>query len=692
MSQDKLTDLTGTYIEANKPIAVVSGHTKAAFPRFQFTFLGRNGGFMRNMLAEMVLPIELLGTEYVSAPLLYQDRPRGKLTDDKGDLIRFVATDDGTTISQQRKDGSGMLQISPVLNRGQYYDIVNQEDAAYYQSNKKVLLAQFGKQWWSYAVTPGMKADEDIPNNPSRNGQGILLTLIPMDHWSSYAVWRAPAEIDDFIYITFHKDHQNYIKIDQKPLIEKFSTQIKQIPGTDYYYVTGTIAAGDHLIIGDTIPSTKGKQRAKFAVYAYGNWDRSKDGFAYGYPVGIDYTSPCDDSLIVKDTMICGDVFGTAEVLPSNLDCAVIYNILESELDNYEFKTDPIFKPGDSKRLTYYLNVINPKKSASASIKVQTKSGLMESRKYEYWPEEIKYDSTIVDFGQLLAGDKKTLTFDIVNSSSKVITNVRRLYLKDNKPEFTINEKSTKYPLSFPFSLKPGEKKTVEVIANAPVYTKSVVRDYVIAELTCYEFSQVELKYKMTDPVVWIADGSWQSIHVGNLVSQQIKIINRSDVDVILNSINWPDSDKVVFPKVEGLPCWSNGGTFTSPLTLQPYGEFTFLTYFKPDKAGVFETRAVFTANTTKDKLYSTWSGNAYTDIDYSMNDENIEFFNNQIIINIDGDVKSQFNMYDILGRRLDEKSPVSSTDEQLIYDISELGPGLYIIQYGNSIRKIIKI
>lgn len=611
LTQDISTDLTGTYIEANKPIGVISGHTKGAFPRFQYTFLGRNGGFMRNMMMDMVWPIELLGTAYVSAPVMYSDRPRGKLQDDKGDLIRFVASDDGTVVSQMRKDGSGLKIISPVLKRGQFYDIVNQEEAAYYSANKKVLVAQYGKTWWSYAVTPQTKPGDDSPQNPSRNGQGMLIVLAPQDHWTSYATWRSPAEIDNFIYVTFDAKYLQHLYIDGQKFVVRFGNAVKYLEGTPYAYITESISAGDHFIYGDTIPGTNGKEKAVFAAYAYGNWDRSKDGFAYGYPIGINYNSPCIDSLVVKDTMICGDVTGTAEVLPTNADCAILYNILDSELDNYEFKTDPLFKPGESKKATFYLNVVDPKKPAKGKIKVQAKSGLTETRYYEYWPEEIKYEPEIVDFGQLQVGDNKKLTFDIVNSSTKVDAVIKNLYLKDNKPEFTINTQSAQYPITFPFILKPGERRTVEVTANAPNYSKSVIRDYVIAELSCYEWPQAELKYKMGAPVVYIEDAEWQNIPINKLVSKQVKIINRSDVDVVLTGMTWPDGDKNKFPKVEGLPCGPQGGNFTAPLTLQPFGQFEFTVFYQPPDVGNHQTEALFVGNTTVDKLNSIWKGNS---------------------------------------------------------------------------------
>ena len=166
--QDWVTDLSGTYIESTKPIAVISGHTKSGFPRVQSTMLGRPTNFMKNMMIDMMWPIELLGTEYVAAPFRYAARPRGVYPEDAGDLMRFVAAYDSTVIEQLRKDGSSFMKISRVLKRGEYHDIVSQEVAAMYRANRPVLVGQYGKTWMDHVPTPiADKGKTDEPQNPS---------------------------------------------------------------------------------------------------------------------------------------------------------------------------------------------------------------------------------------------------------------------------------------------------------------------------------------------------------------------------------------------------------------------------------------------------------------------------------------------------------------------------------------------
>ena len=697
-SQQNSTDLTGTYISSNHPIAVFSGHTKAAFPRYQYTFYGRNGGFMRNLMIDMVWPIETLGKEYVSAPFKYAYRNTGQIEDDKGDLIRFVATEDGTVISKMKKDSSGMIEISPILQQGQFYDIVNQEESAYYSANKKVLVAQYGKTWWIHPVSPNSslnKVKNDEIQNPSRNGQGMLISLTPIDRWTSYATWRSPAQIDNFLYATFKREHINYIYLDGEKLSEKFADSIKYIDGTAFAYVTQPLASGDHYMYGDTIPGTVGKEKAVFAAYAYGTWDRSKDGFAYGYPAGLIFNSTCEDSLVVSDTMNCGVVHATAQALPADSNCALLYNVFPDNLINYQFTIDnnPEFIPGDSKTVSYTLTPIDLSKQAEATIKVQTKSGKTQTINYEYNPEEIAFEPNTLDFGIIKEGDSVcSKTFNIVNTSSQRPATINNLYIARNQNRFKINDDSKEYPITFPFTLQPGESKTIEVCAYAPELTGELVKDSVTAELSCYNYSQLELHYKMFNPVVWIGDAIWENVPVGKMVYKTVSIINRSDFEVVLTNVSWPDSDKTVFPMIEGLPCGPQGGDFIPPLRISPHQQKTFTTYFKPDAEGTHQTEAIFKGNTNTEKLKSIWRGDTYTGIENdNSSDEKIKFLNDIIYIKKLPGKNYSINLYDILGKQVPCK--IESNQDVIMLNISGLNSGAYIvtfIQCKNFLTKVI--
>ncbi|HPI19410.1 MAG TPA: choice-of-anchor D domain-containing protein [Candidatus Kapabacteria bacterium] len=590
--QDWASDITGTYITSSKPVAVFSGHTKGAFPRY---YVGYKSGytdpyalFARNMLMEQMWPIELLGKEYVTAPIKYLDRPRGLsgVADDFGDLVRFVATEDNTIIYQMRQDGSGMMQISNNLKRGEYWDITNQELAAYYKANKPVLVGHYGKTWWNEPGMMSVVGKGDDPQNPHKSGQGMLLTVAPIERWCSYANFKSPPAIDDFIYLTFRYADREKIYYDGEKITSLWGTAIRTITGTPYAYVATQIQPGDHYV--------EGKDGARWAAYAYGNWDRTKDGFAYGYPIGINYADICPDSIYVKDAMDCGNVSGEffAKDLDPDTTCAAIFSINYKEKINYDIKVDKNFKIGDPS-VKFTLAVLDNKQPASITVTAMTRSGKKLSKKYEYIPEVIEADPTSVDFGLIPLNQTGCKNVTLTNNSTVPVT-IKELKLKNNRPEFKITS------IDLPLTLQPNESKLIEVCATSLTLSSVPIRDSIIAVLSCYEQPIVELILRAGSPSLWIADANWGDIPINSAEkAQNVEMKNESLVDVEVYSITWVDHTH--FTRVEGL---------NFPLTI-PAGEtYEFKVYFKTDVEGVpHRDSAYFESNAKETKLYSIWTG-----------------------------------------------------------------------------------
>lgn len=153
-TQDNSTDLTGTKIESSAPISVISGHTKGTYPRYQPTMLGTPANFMRNMLMDCMWPVEFLGKEYFSAPIMYLDRPRSTFDANSfGDLIRIVPTEDNTVIyTKTSADKDWQLRSKP-LKAGEWLEFTDVEVPMMYKANKPILIGQYGKAWRSSNVS-----------------------------------------------------------------------------------------------------------------------------------------------------------------------------------------------------------------------------------------------------------------------------------------------------------------------------------------------------------------------------------------------------------------------------------------------------------------------------------------------------------------------------------------------------------
>jgi len=598
------TDLTGTYIEASNKISVISGHTKGAFPRYSKSLYGIRSDFMRNMLCDMMWPVELLGTEYISAPIKYADRPvMGLVPDDAGDIIRFVATQDNTVVYQML---DGWKQISPTLKTGQKYDLLSMAAPGYFRSNLPLLVGQYGKAWLSdlpppitqdpnsnNIVTSNNDKDGDTPLNPHRNGQGMMFPLSPIDHWTTTASFRSADGMDAFVYVTFRAKDLDSLKFDNEFFKTKFGSAVKYIQGSEYAYVTEQISTGVHFI--------DGLHGATFAGYAYGNWDQSKDGFAYGYPVGVNYASKCDDSLYVKDKSVCGTVTGQvfAVDLQKDTSCASLFSITfkGSQSYNYKYIADPLFKSGD-KTAKFTLEPINIQDSAIAVLKFMTRSGKTITKTYTYYPEIVVSDPTLVNFGILKMKDTVPLTFDVINKGL-VDAYVKELKFRKGLIEFTFITKP------WPFTLAPGAKKTITVSATPKEISNLPVEDSIIAVLTCFETPINNLFMQTSDPSVYIGDADFGCQPVGKETMKTVSITNQADADVVVNSgPEWPDHS--VFTRTS-----MDANVFSGyPLTIKKGGSYEFQVYFTPNASNPsFTQTAWFNCNTQKTKLWSDWKG-----------------------------------------------------------------------------------
>jgi len=602
-TQDWKSDITGTYIKANKPIAVISGHTKGCFPRL---FLGSRSGytdpvahFSRNMLSEMLWPIELLGSEYVMAPLKYTDRPYNESTiipDSKGDLVRMIAAYDGTTIYRTREDGT-LMALGRQLDRGEYHQIINSETAGLFTSNKPFLCAQYGKTWWlddgmMGPVIEDQKGKDNKTLNPHRSGQGMLIILAPIPNWTTNANFRSPRNVDNLIYITFKTTDYPNLYINDEPLSAIFGNAIKPIFGTEYAYLTEPIEAGDHFM--------EGRDGAKFAAYAYGNWDNTKDGFAYGYPVGINYARPCNDSLWVEDDGDCGIWDGAAHAvdLQADTSCAGIFSIIfrYSQSENVIWTPDEDFKRGD-KDFTFHIEAEDPSKRAVAVVTFMTYSGFQVEREYIYEPELIEADPSYINFGLLKVGDVAEETFVIRNPGTVPVT-VYDLFLKKGEKEYFLNVTN----VAFPLTLEPLAEQEIVVQAAPDEEIESSVIDYVVAKLTCYDREIDTLRVGAGNPVVWIGDAHWDPLPISSAPQpKDVLIENRSNVPVEIYGLTWDDKDH--FPQ-------TSLDNYSWPLIIQPDDTYTFKTFYTPNgDPDVHQTTAYFDANTTEIKLYSDWDG-----------------------------------------------------------------------------------
>lgn len=227
-TNDTPSDLTGTIVKSDKPIAVFGSHRCANVPSANEWFC--------DYLVEQLLPVNTWGNDFYTAPLA---------TRSSGDTFRLLAAYDST---DTYLNGAFVT----TLNRGQF--IQGPVTAgAHFTSTKPIMVTQYANSG-------------DYDGNT--NADPFMLTIQAVRHYANS--YRVCTPTNDF--------PTNYINvIAQSGFISGIQVDGVGIPGpftaigaTGYSYARVPITAGSHLVSGNVA----------FACYVYG-WAEYD---SYGHP------------------------------------------------------------------------------------------------------------------------------------------------------------------------------------------------------------------------------------------------------------------------------------------------------------------------------------------------------------------------------------------------------------------------
>ncbi len=284
-------DLSGSHINSNKPVGVVSYHNRAMIPATVV-----NSG--RDYLIEMLPPLKSWGTKYVSLEL---DR-----NTDKGDYFRVVAGSDNTTFNAKwytTQGGGDNKQIGgtksiTLHNKGDWYEYNgkgaimphNEESIrglAVFEADKPILVNQY-----SYSS----QYDGNSTYDP------FMTTLPSLEQFVNSAIFAPPKsfgsnEYNDNKLVLFaigdSSNPQNNnallssIKLDDARVFDiQPNFMGNRIPATNIYWAEFNVNQGTHTLTGDT----------KFGGHLYGF---SNFG-AFAWPIAINYKKTNDPQSSVE--------------------------------------------------------------------------------------------------------------------------------------------------------------------------------------------------------------------------------------------------------------------------------------------------------------------------------------------------------------------------------------------------------
>lgn len=604
------TDLSGTNIKADKKIAVYSGHTKGSYPKFNPTYYGGlKADFLRNMLFDSMWPNSLLGTEYVTAPFIYYGRQEyeGYIDGEIGDIVRFVATRNNTFVSEVMPDGTVEI-LKTGLKAGECYDLDNKcrTRPGVYKTNYPTLVGQYGKgyMWWGHppVYKDGKYVDKEGNEiqNPSKTGQGLLVASTPVSQWANYSAFLAVPAVNNHFNLTFRskdKDSINYMDKNGvvKLISKEFKSDIKDIPGTEYSYISGDIATGLHSFEGVNAGIT-------FAVYSYGDMDAYKSGFSYGYPTASNYYTPCNDTILLTYTQQCDEINGTVNIedLQTDVSCASlrVLSYIQSTKENCTFIPD--YTP-DDKYGSFRIVFQNKSKPGKITVKILTKSGNQILKDFVYEPDVIVPELNVVEYGTLVVGQPETKQFYIQNMGKNPV-HIVKLYLKSGLAEFTITSTPTT-----DFWLQPGEKKDVSITALVTKQNSPTLAEQLWVKTDCIDVKLTDLNVSSGAPDIRTTDIDFGVIPITVSPNPQTKEFTIQNVGNNPAVITGRDRS----PNLSNFICTDlDQYNVTNPLILKPNEIKTIkVTYDHQGQSGIthIDTLRLTSTNTTVTKLYSVW-------------------------------------------------------------------------------------
>jgi hypothetical protein len=264
-------DLTGSFVNANKPIAVFAGHQRSLIPNDYEGIL-----VTRDHLFSQIPHTAVWGKTYVITPF-----PRPIMESSTGsDLYRIIASEDDTEIYFND------VYITS-LNKGEMYEN-RLTNAMEIRGSKPILVSLFKKT--------ALELD-----GVQRYGDPFFLIVPPKKQYlTEYHTYNLQARglnadgggdvyVQQFVTVIAPTLYANTIRMDGQSLSSSLFTEIS---GTCYSYAHLDVRDGSHKLTG----------KKPFGVYVCGYGDAD----SYGYVGGMRFdTNPEIIPSLTKDTSIC---------------------------------------------------------------------------------------------------------------------------------------------------------------------------------------------------------------------------------------------------------------------------------------------------------------------------------------------------------------------------------------------------
>lgn len=566
------SDLSGTQITSTKPIAVISGHTKAAIMRMP-DVLPPSGpsssaaSFVRSNIHETMLPVDRAGTSFMTVPAMYTPTrvlqpgfPQYGMDPDSGDVIRVMATVDGTIVYRRRIGVDDASVAVATLRAGASYLDTMAVTPTAWTTSAPVLVTQYMKSYAKLILSSVDQQPHETTALPAvEGGQPSMCLVPPLERGITYGTFWSAEGMDNFFSIVYKTEHTDRIRFDGVPLSAAFGTSGRQLDGTAYSYVRMAIGAGDHRVESDA-------DSIRWVAWTYGSLDGLQQGRAYSTTLGVDLAMPCTDTLRVLAQDSCGDVRG---ILRFNNDIPSCGRMVESgfrDIINYATTLDSN-TASDATRSSFSLRVLDRSVRASARLRATTLSGDLIDTVFTYIPDT------------LVASDSSVMltwrTLDTTVCGSFTVTNpTRRTMRIDSMLLARFRRLATFDPPSM--LLAPGASQVVQACVTIDRFL--TIKDTIKLRTACRDIPLLQMQIQHYGPAMVAGDQTWQQIPQDNPGSRKrVEIRNVGQTDLTIS-----DYDRTLLGCDTCHFRLASNAVIDVPLVIAPQARFMLDVHYDP--------------------------------------------------------------------------------------------------------------
>jgi hypothetical protein len=542
-TKPQLGDLTGSQVQANRPIAVLSGHVRTSVPQPMLVTTDS-----KDHLAEWLIPDQALSTEYISVPFKTPSRLPF------GDYIRVVATQPNTDVfvRTERQD----LRYT-LINTGDIINIPNVESPAWFTSDKPISVGQY-----MYTGSAGSSSDYDP----------AMVIVPPCDKYIGRTLFQTPANQNDpafasqfqthFVNIICDEKAMESIKLDGIRVVEFIAPELRKqkFRSSAYFWAQIKLAPGKHELEADS-------GLFSGTLYGMGYTD------SYAHTLGFSTLPPSRDTIApsVVTSMDCGAITGEVREFQDPVSTALAFVYADADsTKNYDITIGDV--RDDPNNVKFSAKPKDMYKDAQLFLLTRDRAG--NGRRVRYY-----YRSPQFDISEAVRFTAQTETDSICRTIfvSSVATMRDSFFIRSAR--LAQNSGSIKLFNQVPYPIQVGPRNIVYFnLCFNPNQGGLFLHDTIIFSLDCGLSLKIPITATSPTSSIAVSDIEFDSVFVGNDSCKTLVLKNNGTRTATIQSLQLDSASSHY--SIDPIPSF--------PVTLKSGDSMTVRVCFSPKDTGIF--------------------------------------------------------------------------------------------------------